>query len=110
MQAITLASNSKFKIVEQSDSINFLSWLLNTVHEYLLKKNKSKLNSLDVNHNKTNITKFSNHSIISETFQGKLLVETFQSIKETDKIGVNDKVVEIDEILYKYEAKEQTFL
>jgi U4/U6.U5 tri-snRNP-associated protein 2 len=42
MQAVTLASANKFKIVEQSDSINFLSWFFNSIHEHLLKKDKFK--------------------------------------------------------------------
>lgn len=40
MQAVILASQKRFKIVEQSDAINFLSWLLNTTHDYFVKKNK----------------------------------------------------------------------
>lgn len=42
MQAITLASSNKFKIVEQSDSINFLSWFFNVIDTYLTKKNNFK--------------------------------------------------------------------
>lgn len=92
MQAITLASNNKFKIVEQSDSINFLSWFLNTIHDYLCKKNNT------------------NKSIISESFQGKLLIETFTRLKEDDKVGFNESIVELDEVTYKYEKKIQNFL
>ena len=92
MQSITLASKNRFKIVEQSDSINFLSWFLNTVHDYLSKRNKSR------------------KTIISESFQGQLLIETFTILKDSDKVAVNDTLVEEDGIRYKYEAKEQSFL
>ncbi len=92
MQAITLASKNKFKIVEQSDSINLLSWLLNTMHEYFCRKNNTS------------------KSIISETFQGKLLLETFTLLKDGEKTGMNDKIVDIHGSRYKYESKEQKFL
>ncbi len=91
MQALTLASNNKFKIVEQSDSINFLSWFLNTTHDYLSKKTKNKT------------------SIISDSFKGKLKIETFTIIKESEKLNYNDIIVEEEGIKYKYECKEQTF-
>jgi U4/U6.U5 tri-snRNP-associated protein 2 len=42
MQAITLASSNRFKIVKQSDPINFLSWFFNSINDYLAKKNKNK--------------------------------------------------------------------
>lgn len=32
MQAVMLASKKKFKIESQSDTVEFLSWLLNTLH------------------------------------------------------------------------------
>ncbi len=92
LQAISLASNNKFKIVEQSDTINFLTWFLNTLHDYLCKKNNK------------------NKSIVSETFQGKLLVETFILLKEGDKTGINETIVELEGVSYKYEVKEQKFL
>jgi U4/U6.U5 tri-snRNP-associated protein 2 len=100
MQSITLASNNKFKIVEQSDAINFLSWFLNTAHEYLLKKNK-----------KNNSGKSVNSTIISDCFQGRLLIETFTILKESDleKITYLDKIIEEDGVKYKYESKEQNF-
>jgi U4/U6.U5 tri-snRNP-associated protein 2 len=91
MQATTLASNNKFKIVEHSDSINYLSWFLNISHEYLSKKTKNKT------------------SIISESFQGKLKVETFSILKDSEKLNYNDIVVEEEGIKYKYEFKEQNF-
>lgn len=90
MQAITLASNKMFKILEQSDSINFLTWFLNTVHNYLSKKYKSK------------------ETIISKSFQGKLIIETFTEVKrDNQKSGEN--YIEIDGIYYTYESKIQNF-
>ena len=92
MQAITLASNKKYKIIEQSDSINFLTWLLNTVHAYLCKKNKKK------------------SSIVSQAFQGELIVETFTLIKDKDHQDFNINIVDIDGEQYKYEKIHQNFL
>jgi U4/U6.U5 tri-snRNP-associated protein 2 len=71
LQAISLASKAQFKIVKQSDSINFLSWFFNTLHDYLA--NKSGTNSS---------TYSNNLGIISKSFQGKILIETFTHIKE----------------------------
>lgn len=91
MQSVSASSNNKFKINEQSDAINFLTWLLNTLNDYLIRKNKSK------------------STIISKSFQGKLLVETFTIIKENTIIGINDKIYEENGIKYTYIAKEQNF-
>ena len=92
MQAITLASNGKFKIIEQSDSINFLSWILNTIHNYLCKKFKKKT------------------SIISEAFQGELIVEKFTLYKEKENEDRNLQLIEMDGMIYKYEKTFQQFL
>ncbi len=91
MQAVTTNSNNKFKINEQSDSINFLTWVLNSLNDYLTKKTKNK------------------STIIQKSFQGKLLVETFTIIKENTIIGVNDKIFEENGIKYTYVVKEQNF-
>ena len=90
LQNMTIASNNKFKILHHSDSINFLSWFLNTTNDYFLKKNK--------------------FSIISESFQGRLKMEIFTQITQNEKINYNDTIVEEDGIKYKYEVKEQNFL
>jgi len=74
LQAISLASKGQFKIVQQSDSINFLSWFFNTLHEYLSKK-----------YNKKSSKSLVKIGIISKSFQGKILVETFTHIKESGK-------------------------
>lgn len=100
MQSITLASCNKFKIVEQNDSINFLSWFLNTTNEFLIKKNK-----------KNTCEKSINSTIISDCFQGRLLIEIFTILKESDmeKITYLDRIIEEDGVKYKYESKEQNF-
>lgn len=55
LQAVMKASNKRFKIGSQSDPVEFMSWLLNRLHEKL-KSSKRK------------------HSIIHECFQGELEV------------------------------------
>ena len=35
LQAVASTSNKRFKITEQGDPIEFLSWLLNTLHKAL---------------------------------------------------------------------------
>jgi U4/U6.U5 tri-snRNP-associated protein 2 len=89
MQAITLASNGKYKIIEQSDSINFVSWLLNTLHDYLCKKNKTK------------------KSIISNTFQGELIVENLALYKEQED---RNDIIELEGLRYIYSKQVQKFL
>jgi len=91
MQIVTTYSNNKFKINEQSDSINFLTWVLNSLNDYLIKKTKTK------------------STIIQKSFQGKLLVETFTVIKENTIIGPNDKIYEENGVKFTYVAKEQNF-
>ncbi len=50
-------------------------------------------------------------AIISETFQGKLLVETFTKVKGSNINELdNCSYVEIDGFIYKYEKKVQKFL
>lgn len=41
LQAVTNASQKKFKLTEQSDPVEFMTWLLNTLHKKL-KKHKKK--------------------------------------------------------------------
>ncbi len=92
MQAVGLASNKTFKIVKHSDAVTFLTWFLNTVHNYLCKKNKSK------------------SSIISECFQGVLKVETFTEVKEGENERLHFEIVELNGIKYFREEKIQNFL
>lgn len=51
LQAVSNASDRKFRIVEQNDPVEFLAWLLNTLHSKL-KRGK--------------------RSVITDTFQGKM--------------------------------------
>ncbi|EGD72995.1 U4/U6.U5 tri-snRNP-associated protein 2 [Salpingoeca rosetta] len=53
LQAITTSSKKQFRITEQSDPIRLLSWLLNTLDAKLSKHG---------------------HTVISDTFKGKMLV------------------------------------
>lgn len=58
LQAVVKCSKKKFQITNQGDPIEFLSWLLNSLHLTL------------------NGTKSSNSSIIYKTFQGKMKIYT----------------------------------
>lgn len=50
-------------------------------------------------------------AIISDTFQGKLLIETFTKVKGSNLNELdNCSYVEIDGFIYKYEKKIQKFL
>jgi len=92
MQSVSLASNKTFKTVKQSDAVTFLTWFLNTVHNFLCKKNKSK------------------SSIVSECFQGVLKVETFTEVKDGDNEKLNLEIIDLDGIKYFREEKIQNFL
>lgn len=67
LQAVMKASKKRFKIGSQSDPVEFMSWLLNKLHEKL-KSSKKK------------------HSIIHECFQGELEV-----VKEVHGKAIADK-------------------
>lgn len=58
LQAVVKCSKKKFQITKQSDPIDFLSWLLNSLHLTL------------------NGTKNANSSIIYKTFQGRMKIYT----------------------------------
>ncbi|KAK1352205.1 U4/U6.U5 tri-snRNP-associated protein 2-like [Heracleum sosnowskyi] len=55
LQAVMIASTKRFKIGSQADPVEFMSWLLNKLHEKLKSSKR-------------------NHSIIHECFQGELEV------------------------------------
>jgi hypothetical protein len=93
MQAITLSSKNKFKIVQQSDSVTFLSWVLNALHNHLCKKIKGR-----------------EESIISDSFQGELLVETFTIIKDDTNYSEDAIIEEIEGTRYIYQSKTVNFL
>eukprot|EP00252_Welwitschia_mirabilis_P002573 TRINITY_DN12523_c0_g1_i1.p1 TRINITY_DN12523_c0_g1~~TRINITY_DN12523_c0_g1_i1.p1 ORF type:complete len:544 (-),score=111.36 TRINITY_DN12523_c0_g1_i1:65-1696(-) len=68
LQAVMVASKKRFRIGVQSDPVEFMSWLLNTLHSDL------------------GGTKAANSSIIYKCFQGELEV-----VKEIQKKKVNEK-------------------
>lgn len=65
-QEVTKRSNGKFKTTEQGDPVEFLGWLVNTLHRDLGGSKKR------------------NSSIIYSTFQGKVQIETQQVITHKD--------------------------
>ncbi|KAL5018953.1 hypothetical protein ScPMuIL_004675 [Solemya velum] len=77
LQAVVLCSRKKFQITEQGDSLEFLSWFLNSSHSAL--NGSKKLNS----------------SIVSKTFRGKMLVHSKKvlpaDLKEEEKKLMEDE-------------------
>lgn len=65
-QEVTKRSNGKFKMTEQGDPVEFLGWLVNTLHRDLGGSKKR------------------NSSVIYKTFQGKVQIETQQVITHKD--------------------------
>ncbi|TXT10954.1 hypothetical protein VHUM_01705 [Vanrija humicola] len=65
-QEVTKRSNGKFKMTEQGDPVEFLGWLVNTLHRDLGGSKKR------------------NSSVIYRTFQGKVQIETQQVITHKD--------------------------
>ncbi|CAJ0823292.1 6972_t:CDS:10 [Entrophospora sp. SA101] len=72
LQEISNASNKRFKLAEQADPLDFLSWFLNTLHKDLCG------------------TKKSDSSIIYKIFQGEVKVES-QSIITKDNTDEKDR-------------------
>ncbi|WWD16587.1 hypothetical protein CI109_101015 [Kwoniella shandongensis] len=62
LQEVSKRSNGKFKMTEQGDPVEFLGWIVNTLHRDL------------------GGTKKRNSSVIYSTFQGKVQIETQQVI------------------------------
>ncbi|RLN13443.1 hypothetical protein C2845_PM09G22080 [Panicum miliaceum] len=75
LQAVMKASNKRFQIGVQSDPVEFMSWLLNTLH-LKLKSSKKK-----------------NRSIIHDCFQGELEV-----VKEVHRKHIMEKREDGDEL------------
>uniref|UniRef100_A0A803M1M7 U4/U6.U5 tri-snRNP-associated protein 2 n=2 Tax=Chenopodium quinoa TaxID=63459 RepID=A0A803M1M7_CHEQI len=67
LQAVMKASNKKFRIGAQSDPLDFVTWLLNTLHKDLKKSSKK------------------NTSIIHQCFQGELEVVKEMQSKGTER-------------------------
>jgi len=85
LQAVVKCSKKRFQITQQSDPIEFLSWILNSLHLTL------------------NGTKNANSSIIYKTFQGQMKIYT-KKIASID--GDEDKTSEE----YKEQIEEKPFL
>lgn len=66
LQEVTKRSAGKFKMTEQGDPVEFLGWLVNTLHRDLGGSKKR------------------NSSVIYSTFQGKVQIETQQIIIHKD--------------------------
>lgn len=66
LQEVAKRSNGKFKMTEQGDPVEFLGWLVNTLHRDLGGSKKR------------------NSSIIYSTFQGRVQIETQQVIVHKD--------------------------
>jgi U4/U6.U5 tri-snRNP-associated protein 2 len=69
LQEVSVASNKKFKITEQGDPLDFLSWLLNALHRDL------------------GGTRKPNSSIIYSIFQGELKMQDQQIQVKTDLLS-----------------------
>ncbi|EJU00155.1 hypothetical protein DACRYDRAFT_55351 [Dacryopinax primogenitus] len=69
LQEVTRASAGKFKITEQGDPVEFMSWLLNILHKGL------------------GGTKKRDSSVIYHTFQGEVRLDTQQIIVKSDRLG-----------------------
>jgi U4/U6.U5 tri-snRNP-associated protein 2 len=67
LQEVGKRSGGKFKMTEQGDPVEFLGWLVNTLHRDL------------------GGTKKKSSSVIYETFQGKVQIETQQVITHKDQ-------------------------
>ncbi|KZT55404.1 cysteine proteinase [Calocera cornea HHB12733] len=78
LQEVTKASAGKFKITEQGDPVEFMSWLLNSLHKGL------------------GGTKKRDSSIIYATFQGDVRLDTQQVIVKSNRLGSERPVFEMD--------------
>lgn len=96
LQAISLASDKKFVINKQSDSILFLSWMMNVL-DIFFEKHKKNIG----------------RNLIHDYFKGILQIETFTLIKDENEKNQkakikNAKFVKNDGLEYFYE-KTKTF-
>jgi len=76
IQAVTIASSRKFRIGEQAEAIEFLSWLLNHLHTEIYGKQKK-----------------TKQSIIQQTFQGLVHVTVLKKKKSSllDKLKLQEE-------------------
>ncbi|CAJ0768966.1 12875_t:CDS:10, partial [Entrophospora sp. SA101] len=78
LQEISNASNKRFKLAEQTDPLDFLSWFLNTLHKDLCG------------------TKKSDSSIIYKIFQGEVKVESQFIITKDNTDEKNRQLFDVD--------------
>ncbi|RNA21311.1 U4 tri-snRNP-associated 2 [Brachionus plicatilis] len=91
LQAVVKCSKKKFQITQQSDPIDFLSWLLNSLHLTL------------------NGTKSQNSSIIYKTFQGQMKIYT-RKIAPLNDESAEQQVFRPEDYLEKVEEKPFLYL
>lgn len=105
MQSVVNVSNSMFKIVDRSDPIIFLSWILNYMSK-AIKRLNNNLNIKEKNENEE-----TDH-IIKENLEGEVLVEVFTEVKNNkDKLQLTglSNVVEIEGVSYLYTSTKKNF-
>lgn len=88
LQAVVKCSKKRFQITQQSDPIEYLSWLLNSLHLTL------------------NGTKNPNSSIIYKTFQGRMRVYT----KKIAPVDIDEESELLNPEDYEEKVKDQPFL
>ncbi|XP_019863948.1 PREDICTED: U4/U6.U5 tri-snRNP-associated protein 2-like [Amphimedon queenslandica] len=87
LQAVSSVSKKRFKIVEQGDPVEFMSWLLNTLH-FALSAGKRKNKS----------------SIVYDTFQGEMKIYTRKLPPQTENEDEMMDYLKMEE----YKQKEET--
>ncbi|XP_060067142.1 U4/U6.U5 tri-snRNP-associated protein 2-like [Ylistrum balloti] len=85
LQSVVLCSKKKFQITEQGDSLDFMSWFLNALHQAL------------------NGTRKLSSSIVNKTFRGKMRVYTRKVLPVELKDEEKEKLLQTDEYTEKYE-------
>lgn len=92
LQAVSVASNNKFKITNQSDVIQFLAWIINVLNNFFLSiKN----------------------NIISYSFKGKIMIKTYTEITDKNKdeiVKYDSKIIDYNGTKCVFSEKEQNFL
>jgi U4/U6.U5 tri-snRNP-associated protein 2 len=86
LQAVVKCSKKRFQITKQGDPVEFLAWLLNSLHLTL------------------NGTKNANSSIIYKAFQGKMKVYT-RKIPPIDLVNMIKLLINNKEVLFSSRVK-----
>eukprot|EP00611_Tribonema_gayanum_P023279 TRINITY_DN4868_c0_g1_i3.p1 TRINITY_DN4868_c0_g1~~TRINITY_DN4868_c0_g1_i3.p1 ORF type:complete len:383 (-),score=125.60 TRINITY_DN4868_c0_g1_i3:706-1794(-) len=81
LQAVSIASNKRFHVGQQAECIDFMSWLLNSLHVGLGGSKKKKAGT----------------SIIHKTFQGLVHVHTMTRVKRRASTAANGASVNPEE-------------